>query len=250
MLTADLDRLGVVPGARLLDLGAGGGRHAFEAARRGAAVVALDRDAAELKDVSAVAVAMLDSGEIEAPSWAGSVNGDALDLPFGDEAFDLVVAAEVLEHVWDDERALAEIVRVLRPGGRLAVTVPSYWPERVCWALSPAYHDRVGGHVRIYRLHELERRLERAGLYLRGSHRAHAFHAPYWWLRCRAGLDDADASWAVRRYHRLLCAQIERNPRWAARLERALDPVLGKSVVVYAEKVPTAETRHRRPARA
>ena len=58
MLTVDYDRLGVQPGDRLLDLGAGGGRHAFEASRRGARVVALDADAAELKDVGGTFVAM------------------------------------------------------------------------------------------------------------------------------------------------------------------------------------------------
>jgi hypothetical protein len=41
----------------------------------------------------------------------------------------------------------------------------------------------------------------------------------------------------VKRYHEFLCMCIERNPRWAVRLERALNPVLGKSVVLYGEKV-------------
>ena len=69
---------------------------------------------------------------------------------------------------------MTALTRPPRPGGRLAVTVPTRWPERVSWALNYHYHDTPGGHVRIFRQHELEGKLERAGLYLRGSHHAHA----------------------------------------------------------------------------
>src|ERR1700693_693766 len=118
MLTVEFERLQLAPGERLLDLGSGGGRHAFQAMRLGARVTALDYSAADLKDVSAVAGAMIEAGEIHIDQWAGVVNGDALDLPFPNDSFDRVVISEVLEHIWDDERALVEIVRVLRPGGR------------------------------------------------------------------------------------------------------------------------------------
>src|SRR5687767_11884507 len=237
MLTVDFDRLGLVRGERLLDLGAGGGRHAFEAMRRGARVTALDYSAADLKDAVAVAGAMLAGNEVGEEVWAGAVNGDALQLPFADNTFDRVVVSEVLEHIWDDERALVEIVRVLRPGGRVAATVLTRWPERVSWALNYRYHDTPGGHVRIYRQHELEQKLERAGCFLRGSHHAHAFHSPYWWLKCAYGLDNIEVA-PVRRYHDFLCYLIEHNPAWARTAERVLNPVLGKSLVVYGEKVP------------
>ena len=246
MLTVDFDRLGLSAGERLLDLGAGGGRHAFEAMRRGARVTALDYSAADLKDVAAVAGGMIAADEITEDQWAGVANGDALDLPFADGSFDRVIISEVLEHIWDDERVLAEVARVLRPGGRLAATVPTRWPERVSWALNHRYHDTPGGHVRIYRQRDLEARVERAGFWLRGSHHAHALHSPYWWLKCAYGLDNPDAA-PVRRYHDFLCACIERNPAWARTAERALNPVLGKSLVVYAERVPPAAERHREP---
>ena len=237
MLTVDFERLALVRGERLLDLGSGGGRHAFEAMRRGARVTALDYSAADLKDVAAVAGGMLEAGEVDAAQWAGVANADARDLPFPDGSFDRVIVSEVLEHIWDDERVLSEISRILRPGGRVAATVPTRWPERVSWALNWRYHDTPGGHVRIYRQHELELKIERAGFYLRGSHHAHAFHSPYWWLKCAFGLENTDAV-PVKRYHEFLCMCIERNPKWAAQLERALNPVLGKSVVLYGEKVP------------
>jgi len=236
MLTVDFDRLGVRDGARVLDMGCGGGRHAFEAWRRGAAVVALDASEAELKEVRGVLGAMLDAGELPHGESGGAVNGNALSLPFPAGAFDCVIASEVLEHVPTDTAAISELVRVLRPGGRMAVTVPTRWPERVCWALDYRYHDTPGGHVRIYRQRDLEAKLERAGVVLRGSHHAHALHSPYWWLKCATGVDRLEPPWAVRKYHDLLAWQIMKHPRWLDAVDSALNPVLGKSLVVYVEK--------------
>ena len=85
MLTVDFDRLDLRAGQRLLDMGCGGGRHAFAAMRRGATVVALDYDAAELKEVRATRGAMIEAGEIPADAPGGEVNGDALRLPFPDD---------------------------------------------------------------------------------------------------------------------------------------------------------------------
>jgi SAM-dependent methyltransferase len=236
VLTVDFERLGVGPGARVLDLGCGGGRHAFEAWRRGATVVALDRSEAELKEVRAVVGGMLAAGQLPDGAPGGAVNADALALAAPDRCFDAVIASEVLEHVWDDTGAIAELVRVLRPGGRLAVTVPTRWPERVCWALDYRYHDTPAGHVRIYRQRDLEAKLEAAGCWLRGSHHAHALHSPYWWLKCATGVNRLEPPGPVRRYHDLLVRQIEGRAPGLAALERALNPVLGKSLVVYAQR--------------
>jgi len=237
MLTVDFDRLGATGDSRILDMGCGGGRHAFEAWRRGATVVAFDYSEAELKEVRGVLGGMLAAGELPRGERGGAVNGDALQLPFPDATFDAVIASEVLEHLWDDERAIAELVRVLKPGARMAVTVPTRWPERVCWALDYRYHDIPGGHVRIFRQHELETKLEAAGVWLRGSHHAHALHSPYWWLQCATGVNRVDRHWSVRKYHDFLAWQITKQPAWVNSLDRALNPVLGKSLVVYVQKV-------------
>lgn len=237
MLTVDFDRLGVRPGSRLLDMGCGGGRHAFEAMRRGAVVVALDYSEADLKDVRAVIGAMEAANEIPAEGQCDAVNGDALSVPFADCSFDFIIVSEVFEHIWADEAAMAELVRVLKPEGRMAVTVPTRWPERVSWALNYRYHDTPGGHIRIYRQHDLEGKLERAGLLNRGSHHAHALHSPYWWIRCVNGVDNDDA-FLTRKYHDLLTWDIVKGP-WITRvLERTLRPVLGKSLVLYTERAP------------
>ena len=235
MLTVDYDRLGVRRGERLLDLGCGFGRHAFEAARRGAKVVALDAAADEVGTVRDTIGAMLDAGEIEPDDEAGAVQGNALALPFANGVFDRVIASEVLEHIPDDGAAMAELARVLRPGGTMAVTVPRFGPEAVNWALSNEYHDVPGGHVRIYRRSALVDRLKRAGLRLRASHHAHALHSPYWWLRCAVGPKRDDHP-AVRAYHQLLVWDITRAPFVTRTAERVLNPLLGKSLVVYLEK--------------
>ena len=245
MLTADYDRLGLRSGDLVLDLGCGFGRHAYEALRRGASVVACDLGVDELRQVRAVAGVMHDAGQV-GPTDAGvgtvmleTANGDARRLPFADGAFDRVIASEVMEHIDDDNTAMAELTRVLRPGGTIAVTVPSLFPEKVCWSLSEDYHapKATGGHVRIYRRQQIVAMLRAAGTVPTGHHRVHALHSPYWWLRCLVGPNQPIAdSRLVTLYHRLLSWDIEKAPRLTRWTERALNPVLGKSLVVYATK--------------
>lgn len=237
MLTVRYDRLGLRAGDLVLDLGCGFGRHAFEAARHGARVAALDYAEAELKEVRNTFDAMAAAGEVDPRALAGTVQGDATCLPFATGSFDRVIASEVLEHVDDDVAAFSELARVLRPGGTMAVTVPAWLPEKVCWALSSEYHAPFvpGGHVRIYREREVRDRLQAAGLRPGSSHRAHALHSPYWWLRCAVGPTNDDHA-LVRAYRRLLEWDITERPRVTRGAERLLNPVLGKSLVVYATK--------------
>ncbi|WP_239394607.1 class I SAM-dependent methyltransferase [Frankia sp. CiP3] len=241
MLTVDFDRYPVTEGCRLLDLGCGTGRHGFEAFRRGSEVVALDHAAAEVTGVGQMFAAMAAQGQVPPAARAACVRGDALALPFADATFDRVIAAEVLEHISDDARAMAELARVLRPGGLAAVTVPAWLPERICWRLSTAYHSVEGGHIRIYRQRDLLARLRAVGLDPVDRHTAHALHAPYWWLRCLVGVHN-DGHPATRLYHRVLVWDMMRRP-WPTRLaERVLNPLIGKSVVFYLRKpeVPRA----------
>jgi SAM-dependent methyltransferase len=235
MLTVDLDRLRVGPRDVLLDLGCGAGRHAFAALRRGARVIALDADPNELESVHATVTAMTEAGEVPPDGRCVEVRGDALRLPLPDASIDRIIAAEVMEHIPDDEAAMAELARVLRPGGLLAVTVPTRFPERINWALDENYYRTPGGHVRIYRRRELEGRLRRAGLTVHGHDHAHALHSPYWWIRCAGGVNRPDRLIA-RRYHDLLVWQIMKNPPVLRRIDRVLNPVIGKSLVVYASK--------------
>jgi hypothetical protein len=140
----------------------------------------------------------------------------------------------VLEHIPDDVTAMAEIFRVLKPGGRMVMTVPRYGPERICWALSDEYHANEGGHIRIYTKPVVRSRLSSVGLVPGATHHAHALHAPFWWLKCAAGVDNDNA--LVRAYHRLLVWDLTKRPWITRTAERVLDPVFGKSLVVYADK--------------
>jgi len=240
MLTVDYATLGVHPGDRLLDLGCGFGRHAFEAARRGARVVACDMSDAELKEVRATFGAMAQAGEVAEEGCTGAVNGDAVHLPFTDGSFDRVIASEVMEHIPDDAGAMSELARVLRPGGTIAVTVPAWLPEKVCWWLSDEYHAPhvAGGHVRIYTEDALRDRMRDAGLVPGAAHRAHSLHSPYWWLRCAVGPTN-DTNRAVVAYRRFLEWDITKAPAAIRTADRLLNPVLGKSLVVYARKPET-----------
>jgi hypothetical protein len=94
--------------------------------------------------------------------------------------------------------------------------VPSWFPEKINWALSDEYHAPFveGGHVRIYRGSELRSKISQAGLTVDATHKAHGLHSPYWWLRCAVGPQRED--------HKAL--------------DKALSPVIGKSYVVYATK--------------
>ena len=236
MLTAQYERLGLLPEDKVLDLGCGFGRHAFEAARRGASVVALDAGTDEVLGVAATFAAMVEAGELAGDSLhANVVQGDALKLPFPDATFDRVICSEVLEHIPDDVAAMGELTRVLRPGGTMAITVPRFAPELVNWALSDEYHNVPGGHIRIYRRSVLEERLASTGMVVTGHHYAHGLHSPYWWLKCLVGTTN-DEHRLVKLYHRLLVWDIMKKPRTTRYAERVLSPLMGKSIVLYLRK--------------
>lgn len=240
MLTADYEQLGLVRGDRVLDLGCGFGRHAFEAARRGADVVALDAGRDEVQGVAAIFAAMVEAGELNTGSLrTAAVQGDALHLPFRDGAFDRVICSEVLEHIPDDVGAMRELTRVLRPGGTMAITVPRFGPELINWALSDDYHSVPGGHIRIYRRSVLEVRLRSTGLRVNGHHYAHGLHSPYWWLKCLVGTTN-DEHALVKLYHRFLVWDIMKRPKLTRWAERLLAPPIGKSIVVYLTKPTVA----------
>ncbi len=89
------------------------------------------------------------------------VQSDACRLPFADASFDLLLLTDILEHV-DDHLALAEVRRVLKPGGLALVAVPAFMS---LWGLQ----DDVSHHLRRYRLGQLKRLLRGAGLRPKGG---------------------------------------------------------------------------------
>ncbi len=233
MLTVNFETLAVTPRDRVLDLGCGRGRHVHGlAARKNIRAVGLDLS---FEDVLATRTGIVPPGHAQPFDLCV---GDVRRLPFGDGAFDVVICAEVLEHIRDYRVALGEIGRVLKPGGRLAVSVPRYWPEWLCWRLNAGYHNAPGGHVRIFRARALTRDIEARGLRHRRTHWAHSLHAPYWWLQCLVW-ERRETSPLVRLYHRFLVWDIMKRPLVTRLLARLLDPLMGKSVVLYFAKEPT-----------
>jgi SAM-dependent methyltransferase len=241
MLTVDFDRLGIGHGTKVIDVGCGAGRHSFEAYRRGADVVAFDQDAAELNDVDTTFRAMADSGEGRPSAHAETVVGDALALPYPDRTFDCVIASEILEHVPADNTVIDELIRVLKVGGKLAVTVPRWLPERLCWLLSDDYHSNEGGHIRIYRANQLRAKIAGRGMTFKYTHHSHALHAPFWWLKCLVGVENSEHP-AIVAYHKLLVWDMMQRPPITRLAESTLNPLIGKSVALYFEKpVPAVE---------
>ncbi len=242
MLTVDFDRLGIGSGTKVIDVGCGAGRHAFEAYRRGADVIAFDQDESELQSVDSILRAMGETGEAPATASAKVVAGDALSLPYADETFDCVIASEILEHIPHDDAAIGELIRVLKVGGTLAVSVPRWLPERVCWLLSDEYHSNEGGHVRIYRANQLRDKISNGGMELTHTHHAHALHSPFWWLKCAVGVQNTDHR-AVTAYHKLLVWDLMQRPKVTQLAESVLNPLVGKSVAMYFYKPRSVQSQ-------
>ena len=234
MLTARLEKLGLKPGAWVLDLGCGEGRHVHGLhVLGGINVVGLDRDGPSLVKARE-GLAMLPA----ATATTGFVEGDAYRTPYADATFDAVICSEVLEHLEDYHAALAEIARVLKPGGVFVATVPRAWPERICWALASGpggYGDQPGGHVRIFDERELAADIAKGGFDRTGRHHAHGLHAPYWWLKC-AFWDRRDDHPLVKLYHRFLVWDLMERPWLTRALDAVASPVMGKSVALYFRK--------------
>ena len=234
LATIDLYRFDLADGQTLLDLGCGEGRHTISAALE-AALTAWGIDLRE-QDLATCA-SRFDDFRAQAPGHVLLAKASGFALPFADDSFDRVICSEVLEHIIDYQQVLEEIDRVLKPGGLLAVSVPRYGPEWLCWRLSDAYHEVEGGHVRIFRADELDDAVRERPYQRYAKHHAHGLHSPYWWLRCLFW-SSGDSHPLVKAYHRLLVWDLMKQPRLTRALEWLLNPLIGKSVVMYYERTP------------
>tara|TARA_R110002110_G_scaffold3104_11_gene15934 strand:- start:703 stop:1425 length:723 start_codon:yes stop_codon:yes gene_type:complete len=235
MQTIDFNVLGLRDGQRALDLGCGAGRHVHGMYYHSRChVVGLDLGFEDVRRTRDGFGACPDVDPATDRRFSLTV-GNALSLPFPDASFDKILCSEVLEHIPDYEQAVAEIDRILKPGGTLALSVPRYWPERICWALSDDYHNEPGGHVRIFREYQLKRSVEGRGLSFFHRHFAHGLHSPYWWLKCAVGVKREDVR-IVNLYKRFLEWDILQGPWLTRTLEKLAGPLMGKSVVLYFAK--------------
>ena len=245
MVTVEFDRLAVKPGFKILDIGCGSGRHTCAAYRcQNVTAIGADLNFNDLTEAGERLKLHDRLGEHGGGIW-GLLAADVTSLPFKNENFDLVLCCEVLEHITAHPRAVQEIVRVLKPGCNLVVSVPRYWPERICWALSQDYHQTPGGHVRIFKQKDLIAVLENYGVERWAVHFAHSLHTPFWWLKCLVGPNRNDLL-PVRLYHRFLTWDIMKQPLGTRFLDNLLNPILGKSLVVYLrKKTPVSDSEDR-----
>ncbi len=238
MLTVDLDKLGLSPGQVCLDVGCGEGRHTLATyLLEGVLALGLDLSAEDLATARGRITDMqphFPAGQI------GFMRGDATALPLADEAVDVVIASEILEHIPNYLTVLEEALRVLKPGGRLCVSVPRQWPEWICWQLSEQYRMTPGGHIRIFDAKHLRREVQQQGFKFVGRGSAHALHAPYWWLKCLFWGREPEPL-LVGWYHKLLVWDLMARPWLTRAIDGLLNPVMGKSIILYFTKPGTAK---------
>ncbi len=234
--TINFEHLGLRDNDRILDLGCGEGRHAITAyMRKNVESVGIDLAIKDLEITKERFCEFAEPDNTKKSLVISIANGS--QLPFPAHTFDKVICSEVLEHIADYLAVVAEINRVLKPGGVFAVSVPRFFPEWVCWQLSDAYHEVEGGHIRIFNASHLRQDIETSGFVHYKRHHAHSLHVPYWWLKCffwrEEGKNEASP---VETYHKFLVWDLMTGPRFTYWLDRLLNPIMGKSVVMYFVK--------------
>jgi SAM-dependent methyltransferase len=234
MKTVDFDTLGFRTGDKVLDLGCGEGRHVIAFyVEADVHAIGVDLGFSDLQKTAEKFIPFNEPSNTRKHLHLACSN--ALQLPFADESFDKVVCSEVLEHIPDYRGALQEIARILKPGGVAAISVPRFAPEWICWALSDEYHSNEGGHLRIFKEHQLKRDIENTGLCFIRRHWAHALHSVYWWLQC-AFWHTKDTNPLVQTWHKFVVWDMMEQPALTATLESIFNPLIGKSVVMYFYK--------------
>lgn len=163
---------------RVLENGCGVGMYAERLAQVGGQVIGLEYD--------------LERAAQAYQKVACIVNAAGEALPFPQDSFDLILSHEVIEHVQDDAQAVREMIRVLRPGGRLVLFCPNrgypfethgiYWRGNYHFGNIPLvnylprrWRDRLAPHVRVYTQKDLQALFE--GLQVRFVYRSILFGA-------------------------------------------------------------------------
>lgn len=234
MQTVDFKHFALNDGDVVLDMGCGEGRHVISAyVEANVTSIGIDLGFDDLK-ITQERFSGFNEPDNSNKAF-GLANANALSLPFADNTFDKIICSEVLEHIPDYRAALVEIERVLKPGGLFCASVPRAWPEKICWMFSDEYHANEGGHLRIFNGRALRGQIQSLGFKFYKRHWAHALHSPFWWLKCMFW-KNADNNPLVKLYHRFLVWDLMDRPWLTTTLERILNPIMGKSVVMYFEK--------------
>ncbi len=234
----DPAKLGLRPDGRLLDVGCGTGRHLLELSRYPGTLAGLDFARDDLR----IMRYMLDLTAKERPIAAAVhiVQGDGERLPFPGAAFDQVICTETLEHVADDRAIVCELLRVLKPGGVLAISVPDEYSERLLWRLSPRYRNTPGGHVRIYRRQDIRRLMQESGVPPFAVEYRHSLETMRWVVHSVVDREWGKPGVITRGIRWLLDRPSHRNWRVLAWADALGSYVLPKSIVLYGRKLGQA----------
>ena len=136
MLTVDFDYFDLQPGHVCVDLGCGEGRHSLTAyLQENVTVIGLDLSHQDLKTAQS---RIADMASYNPQGSVDFAQANGLSLPLADHSVDRLICSEVLEHIPNYIGFLEEIDRVLKPDGRLCISVPRSWPERESWSLCDA----------------------------------------------------------------------------------------------------------------
>ena len=234
MQTIRFDKLELKKESSVLDMGCGEGRHAIG--------LYVDRKINAFGfDLSHKDLKIAEGRLNDFPASENNENGcffgvsNINQLSFSNDSFDSVICSEVLEHVDSPEESVKELIRVLKPGGILALSVPRFLPEWICWKLSKGYQQMPGGHVRIFKHRTLKSLAVNEGVSYESFHWAHGLHSPYWWLQCLFW-STRDDSYLIKMYHKLLVWDLMKKPISTRILEYILQPLIGKSLVMYFRK--------------
>tara|TARA_B000000565_G_scaffold178259_1_gene135128 strand:+ start:4061 stop:4756 length:696 start_codon:yes stop_codon:yes gene_type:complete len=216
---------------KVIDVGCGNGRHLKSLGFKltDSEIIGIDQSASEITKLNKE----FNESVCKNGNAYKFITGDIRDMDVPDNSQDLVVCSEVLEHVPNFETVLEECYRILKPGSVMLISVPSYFPESLCWKYSKKYMQTPGGHIRIFKKNFLKERFKALNLKLFKHHREHALHSIYWIIRARNNMEENNF---LKSFHNLLVRQMFGQAKFSFALEKLLNPFFGKSECFYLRK--------------
>tara|TARA_B100000073_G_C23660419_1_gene544318 strand:+ start:54 stop:749 length:696 start_codon:yes stop_codon:yes gene_type:complete len=216
---------------KVIDVGCGNGRHLKSLGFKltDSEIIGIDQSAPEITKLNKE----FNESVCKNGNAYKFITGDIREMDVPDNSQDLVVCSEVLEHVPNFEAVLEECYRILKPGSVMLVSVPSYFPESLCWKYSKKYMQTPGGHIRIFKKNFLKERFKALNLKLFKHHREHALHSIYWIIRARNNMEENNF---LKSFHNLLVRQMFGQAKFSFALEKLLNPFFGKSECFYLRK--------------
>ena len=231
METFNFNSLNLKKIKKVIDVGCGNGRHLKSLGFKltDAEIIGIDQSVLEITKLNEE----FSDSSCKNHNIYRFINGDIRQMEISDNSQDLVVCSEVLEHVPNFETVLEECYRILKPGSVMLISVPTYFPERLCWKYSKKYMQTPGGHIRIFKKNFLKERFKALNLKLFKQHKEHALHSIYWILRARNNMEESKF---LKSFHNLLVKQMFGQAKLSYALEKVLNPFFGKSECFYLRK--------------